>query len=86
MKIVKKTKATSLFFGIILACWIGDVCALEVRSPDGKLSVHFTIKDTGGANSCPVYSVSYKGSIVITESQLGLGLEKGLLKEGLHIV
>ncbi len=86
MRIIKIPKTIYVFLGIILACWTGDVSALQVKSPDGKLCVHFTVKDSGRAKACPVYSVSYKGDIVIAESQLGLELEKGPLKEELHIV
>jgi beta-glucosidase len=86
MRIIRIQKAICLFCLVIIACRTGVVHALEVRSPDGKLSICFAVKDIDGAKSCPVYSVSYKGDIVIAESKLGLELEKGPLKEGLKIV
>jgi alpha-glucosidase len=86
MRIIKIPKTIYVFLGIVLACRTGDVSALQVKSPDGKLCVYFKVKDTGSAKACPVYSVSYKGDIVIVESQLGLELEKGPLKKELDIV
>ena len=79
-------KKIYLLLWIILSCYMSDVYALQVKSPDGKLCLHFTVKDSGSMKACPVYSVSYNGDVVIAESRLGLELEKGPLKEGLHII
>ncbi|MEI7421482.1 MAG: glycoside hydrolase family 97 N-terminal domain-containing protein [Prolixibacteraceae bacterium] len=45
---------------------------LELKSPDGKLSLRFNLKDIGNEKGCPVYNVSYDGRPVLSDSRLGL--------------
>src|SRR5438105_1131482 len=45
-------------------------CALEVKSPDGRVAVTLEVRDFEGAAACPVYTVSYRGRTVIAPSRL----------------
>ena len=47
---------------------------LELKSPDGKVALHFALKDIGKEKSCPVYAVSFAGQSVLVDSRLGLCL------------
>jgi alpha-glucosidase len=74
---------------VILAAAIGtsSVSALELKSPDGQVTLEFEIKDLAFAPACPVYQVLFQGRTVIAESRLGLELEGGvLLDQGLALV
>ncbi len=75
-------KVTCVLYLAIILCFGGSVSAVEVRSPNGLMSVSFEVKDFEGAPACPVYSVRYKGQIVVSESRLGLELEGGRLGAG----
>src|SRR5947209_6353504 len=59
--------------------------ALELKSPDGRVSVTFDLKDFGADKSCPFYRVGYRGKEVLKDSRLGLGLEPAPLIAGLHL-
>ncbi len=83
---IRALKAAFVFCFVITACCECTAQTLELRSPNGEVSVSFTIKDFEGATSCPVYSISYRGGTIIAESRLGLELENSALKEGLQIV
>ena len=41
--------------------------ALEVQSPDGKLTVTFAVRDFAGRKACPVYAVTYQGRPIVTD-------------------
>lgn len=58
----------------------------EVKSPDGRVSLSLDVRDFENAVSCPVYSVTYDGRVVIAPSRLGLVLATGPFAEGLDIV
>ncbi|MBN2295429.1 MAG: glycoside hydrolase family 97 N-terminal domain-containing protein, partial [Pirellulales bacterium] len=60
--------------------------AAKVQSPDGNVVIDFRVKNFDGANGCAVYSISYRGKIVVKESKLGLDMEGGPLGCGLEIV
>ena len=85
-----KTRITSVALLWLLlgafACRNDPLEAVELKSPDGRLTVVFDVKDVGTAKACPVYSVSYRGKAVLTESRLGLEIEKTPFGEGLEIV
>lgn len=51
----------------MLPAWLS---AQTVKSPDGNLSVTFSLNDKG----TPVYQVDYKGKTVINPSTLGIEL------------
>jgi glucan 1,4-alpha-glucosidase len=62
------------FFSCFLA-WILMVSlavAQELRSPDQKLTLAFSLQDDG----TPTYTFSYKGKMVVKPSKLGFELEK----------
>ena len=58
----------------------------EVKSPDRNIILTYALKDFEGDTSCPVYSVTYKGKTIVTESRLGFHLDGGPLKSGFKIV
>jgi len=47
---------------------------LELKSPDGKIALHFNLSDIGKEKGCPVYNVTYEGRPVLADSRLGLHL------------
>ncbi len=61
---------------LVLLIWLPFVSNLvlgqELKSPDGNLSMKFTVQDDG----VPVYSLRYKGKDVILPSRLGLELKR----------
>ena len=59
--------------------------ALEVKSPDGKLTLTFEVKDFESAKNCPVYRVDYQGKPLIVDSRLGLAIKGAPLADGLSI-
>ena len=56
--------------------------AFVVRSPNGKLTVTFAVKDFEGATACPVYGVAWRGKTIIATSRLGLDLSGASLTDG----
>ena len=60
--------------------------ALELKSPDGLLTVTFEVKSVGTAPGCPCYRVDWNGRPVIVESRLGLALDGAALLEGFAVV
>ncbi len=71
--------------GLVLLACISAVSALELKSPDGKMVVHFDLKTCGPAEGCPVYNISYAGRTVLADSRLGLDLSAGSLADSFHI-
>lgn len=68
---------------------IGGLCALvgmlgaaEVKSPDGKLVVDFTLN----ADGAPAYTLKRSGATVLAESRLGLVREDADFSRGLTLV
>ncbi len=60
--------------------------AIDLKSPDSKVVLHFELKEIGQENGCPVYSLSYNGQPVLSESRLGL-VERTLpLTHGFQII
>ena len=59
---------------------------LEVKSPDGRFVVSFSVRDVGAARACPVYRVTWQGKTLVAESRLGLDLEGAPLRENLGLV
>lgn len=59
-----------------------DTAPMAVTSPDGAVSIAFTLDGDGA----PVYSISYRGKVIIATSHLGLDLVKGgLLGKGMRV-
>ena len=71
-------------FTVAWTCSI--VGAVEVKSPDGQVAFSLEVQDFEGTTSCPVYSVMYRGKVVIAPSRLGLALANSPLAAGLQIV
>jgi alpha-glucosidase len=58
-----------------------------LKSPDGNVVVTFDVKDIGNQSECLVYSVSYDGRRIVTNSRLGLALKDARpLESGFEIV
>jgi alpha-glucosidase len=68
-----------------LAWTCSTVHAVEVKSPDGRVVLSLEVKDFEGAVACPVYSVTYRGKVIIAPSRLGLALVTAPLAERLQI-
>lgn len=47
---------------------------LKVKSPDGRVTLHFELKDIGKEMNCAVYSIAYDGTPVLRDSRIGLHL------------
>lgn len=84
MRVAGIRRAISVWCVMVIVGWASVVDAAEVRSPNGQVGIAFEVKDFEGAKACPVYSVSYKGEIVVAESRLGLELEDGRLGDGME--
>jgi alpha-glucosidase len=69
-----------LFSGVLQA-----ECTID--SPDGRVVVTFDVKNVGGQQACPAYTVAYDGQPVIVDSRLGLALKDAApLEAGFEIV
>ena len=66
----------------ILVGWVCPIDALDIKSPDGQVVVCLSVKDLPGGEACPVYRVSYKGRVIVTDSRLGFELASGVLQAG----
>ena len=76
----------ALLFVFLIASGLAvPVSALQLQSPDGKLAVTFEVKDLADAKGCPVYSVSHHRKPMVSESRLGLDVEKAPLNAGFKI-
>ncbi|MEO7394383.1 MAG: glycoside hydrolase family 97 protein [Chitinophagaceae bacterium] len=69
-------------FFLYFAILVNNVSAQQLKSPDGNLSMNFSIND-----SIPQYTMSYKSKIVIKPSLLGLELknDRKSLVDGFYI-
>ena len=57
---------------------VANVCpAGAVKSPDGRITLSFELKNIAGAKGCPTYSVSFRGRPLIAESRIGFDLSDG---------
>jgi len=73
----------------LIALMIASVttfAAVEVKSPDGRLTVTFDVKDFGAAAGCPCYRVEYLGRPILADSRLGLELDDAVLSEGMVLM
>jgi len=50
----------------------GSADAQTLKSPNGKVIVHFGLKKIGEEADCPVYNVTFEGHPVLSDSRLGL--------------
>jgi len=61
--------------------------AAELKSPDGKITVTFAVRDDDARKGCLFYTVSYRGKPIVAESRLGFALKEGpALAGGFKIV
>ncbi len=65
-------KKISLILSILLFALPSILMAQTVKSPNGKVSVTFSLTEKG----VPTYEMTYKGKVVIKPSHLGLELKK----------
>ena len=86
MREMSRVVPASFVLSLVLLATIEAAGAVEVKSPDGQVVLSLEVKDFEGAASCPVYSVTYRGKVVIAPSRLGLALATAPLAEGLQIV
>lgn len=68
------------------ACLNLSAIGLEVRSPDGRVTVQFAVRDFDGASGCPVFSLSYRDRPIVAPSRLGLELGNSPLRSDLRVV
>ena len=69
-----------------LLAGIVPASGLELKSPDGKVVIHFDLQAGGETKGSPIYRVSYAGHPVLTDSRLGLELSDGSLAGNFQIV
>ncbi len=86
MREMSRVVPASFVLSLVLLGTIEAAGAAEVKSPDGRVVLSLEVRDFEGATSCPVYSVTYDGKVVIASSRLGPVLATGPLAEGLKIV
>ncbi|HUU29906.1 MAG TPA: glycoside hydrolase family 97 protein [archaeon] len=73
-------------FSLFFSCARHRNALTTLDSPDGNIRVVFMLKESADGSSFPCYSVSYKGKILLGESELGIEfIETGLLKNGLQL-
>ncbi len=65
---------------------VASASVLELKSPDGKVVVHFDLKTFGEAKGCPIYNVCCAGRLVLADSRLGLELSGGSLSGSFQII
>jgi alpha-glucosidase len=56
--------------------------AAELKSPDGKITVTFDVRDDAGEKGRLYYSVAYRGKPIIAASRLGFTLKEGAALAG----
>ncbi|HEY8749961.1 MAG TPA: glycoside hydrolase family 97 N-terminal domain-containing protein [Tepidisphaeraceae bacterium] len=65
---------TVLVLAVLLWAGAGRAFALELKSPDGRLTLTFDLRDFGTDRACPFYRVACDGRDVLKDSRLGLDL------------
>ncbi len=77
MRQLRACRSIGVLFLIMIAYGRSVAGVAEIASPDGRIHVAFDVKEFEGTANCPVYSVSYRGRIVVAESRLGFELADG---------
>jgi glucan 1,4-alpha-glucosidase len=72
MKLVRNSHTARVILLLSICLLALQVAAQEIKSPNGNLSLTFTLQPQG----VPSYSLTYKGKTVIKPSRLGLELKK----------
>ncbi len=78
-------KLALVLAGAALAAGL-QAAAVELKSPDGKLTLTFEVKALAGVQGVPCYRVDYQGRKLLDDSRLGLELAGAPLNAGLKIV
>jgi alpha-glucosidase len=71
----KKQKIIQISFIVLIITLLtfhSTISAQTLKSPNGKVMLHFELKKIGSEKDCPVYNVTYGGHPVLTDSRLGL--------------
>ncbi len=77
----------SLLFAALNVVSLAARAEQIIKSPDGNVVVTFEVKDLPEQPACPVYSVAYKGRVIVVDSRLGLVIKDGpALEVGLDII
>lgn len=71
---------------LILFCKLSSSLAVELKSPDGQVTLSFGIKDFEGREACAVYSVTARGRPIVSDSHLGLEFRSNALGAGFRII
>ena len=69
-----KTKGMIL---CVVLCVANACVAGTIKSPDGQIALSFDLRDVAGVKDCPMYSVSFKGKLIVDESRLAFDLNDG---------
>lgn len=79
---MKRTFSTTLF--LVLSFLISTVTAQKFRSPDGQLELSFSLNEA----AAPVYSLTYKGKVILGQSKLGFVVKDGAenLDKGFQLI
>lgn len=75
----------SAVFALLVLLVSSSAVAVEIKSPDGKVTVDFELKTVEGIKGCPVYHVSSLGRPVLADSRLGVELAEGSFSSNLVI-
>ena len=78
---VKRLSVAFLF----LTLFAMDLLALEVKSPDGQLTLQFDLKNAEGGLASPIYQVSWRGKVIIAPSRLGFELDTNQFMSGFEL-
>lgn len=73
-------KVTALLAALLLL--VGCQSSNDLRSPDGRTRVHFSLSEAGE----PCYSLTFDGEQLVKTSRLGLTTTEGALTEGLTLI
>ena len=66
----------------LLLFWTCAGFAQTLESPDGQITMNFSLKKISGKKNCPVYNLSYNGKQILNESRLGFTLNNGNTLDG----
>jgi alpha-glucosidase len=81
---IKIIKSFLIVYLVTFTCCISPATVID--SPDGSISLSLSIEDIGQSKACPVYTVTYKGKILLSESRLGFNMNSGMtLKDNFEI-
>ncbi len=77
---------TTLWVLFLASCGVCAAWATEIASPDGSVILRYGVADFEEEKACLVYSVTYKGRLIVGDSRLGLIVNDAPLSSDLEIV